>query len=236
MSSDPRTVNGIVAITEPEIPSATSLRPGQTLQRSAASAIARTAPPAMIPAVRYDISGTHRPAESRPRRKTGENVESPSPGARPELVLALVFELEARADDELADRPRDKDLARRGRALHALPDVDAQSADVATGAVNLSRVEACPDVDVQLLQRLADRVGAADRARRPVERRQEGVPAVFASRPPEATNLPPHAHVMLRLELPPFAVAQLGGALGGAHDVGEQDGGDGRSPRMTLRE
>ncbi len=81
-------------------------------------------------------------------------------------MLAPVFELEPGADHELPHRARHQDLPRRGRALHPLPDMHPEAADVASRAVDLAGMEPRADIETELLHRLADRVGAANRARR----------------------------------------------------------------------
>ena len=73
-----------------------------------------------------------------------------------------------------------------------------------------------------------DRLGAANRPGRPVEGGKEAVACRVLLLAPEAGELPPHQGVMLSEELTPRAVAELGGALRRADDVGEEQCGENR--------
>ena len=58
---------------------------------------------------------------------------------------------------------------------HAGADVDGDAADVVADQLALARVEAGADLEPERADGVADRAGAADRAGRPVEGREEAV-------------------------------------------------------------
>ena len=72
---------------------------------------------------------------------------------------------------------------------------------------------------------LGDRLRAANRPSRPVEGGEEAVAGRVLLLAPEPGQLAPNQGVMLTEQLAPRAVADLGGALGRADDVGEKQGG-----------
>ena len=102
-----------------------------------------------------------------------------------------------------------------------------EATEVSARAIDLAGMKAGPDLEADFGQRFANRVRAAEGAGGALEGGQEGIARGVRLATPEAADLPAHARVMLGLEFPPFAVAERGRTLGRAHDVGEQDGGDG---------
>ena len=85
-----------------------------------------------------------------------------------------------------------------------------------------ARVDPGPDLDREVLHRRDDRLGASNRAPRPVEGRQETIPGSVYLPALEPSDLLPCCLVMSDQEALPRSVLELGCALGRAHDVGEQ--------------
>ena len=102
-------------------------------------------------------------------------MEAPASRNALQLVLAAPLELDARAGDEVFDGARDEHLARACLRRHARPSVDGDAGDLVADELALARVHADPDLKAQRCHRLDDRLGAACRERRPVERCEEPV-------------------------------------------------------------
>ena len=71
-----------------------------------------------------------------------------------ELVRAAVFELEARAGDEVPDGARSEHLACARQRRHAGARVDGDAADFRTGELELAGVQAEPDLQAQRSRRI----------------------------------------------------------------------------------
>ena len=130
---------------------------------------------------------------------------SPEPATRSRTV---------RDDQHLARPPARRPARRCGRRSRASPS---------SRPLDLAGVHAGPDLEAERPDRVADRRGAADRPRRAVEEREEAVAG--------GVDLPPRKRASSRRtsgraveQVAPALVAELGGALGRADDVGEQDG------------
>src|SRR5262245_27335836 len=87
-----------------------------------------------------------------------------------------VVELEAGADDQLADRARHQQLSGAGQGADPGADVDRHPEDVVAYELDLTGVDPDPDLQPDRRQFVADRGGAADRPGRAVEGGQEPVP------------------------------------------------------------
>jgi hypothetical protein len=79
------------------------------------------------------------------------------------------------ADHQVADRAGGEDLPRGGCAHHPSGDVDSDATDVALAQLDLTGVEAGPDLEVDPGQLVAEGGGAADRPAGAVEGGQNAV-------------------------------------------------------------
>ncbi len=139
---------------------------------------------------------------------------------------AAFAEAEPRAGDEILDGARDEHFSGPRRLRDPGADVDCDPADLAVHHLALARVQAGAHVEAQVANTLGDRTGAADRARRPVETREEAVAGDVELGAAEANELAADQRVMTLEELPPRAVAELRCFRRRADDVGEEDGGE----------
>ena len=99
----------------------------------------------------------------------------PLVGHTPERVDAAVVELDPGAHDEILDGGGHEDLSRRGQRRDPGADVDGDAADIGPVELDLARVEAGPDLQPQVSDSGDDRLRAANRTSRTVERREESV-------------------------------------------------------------
>jgi len=92
--------------------------------------------------------------------------------------------------------------------------------------LDLTHVDAGPDLDTEPPHAGDGGLGAPDRLGGLIEGREEPVPRRVHLSAVEAFELPTDQRVMSADEPSPLLVTNLGGPLGRAHDVGEQDGGE----------
>src|SRR6476469_7436357 len=112
---------------------------------------------------------------SRSRSREVQRVELPLVGHTFEAVHAMRLEVESRSGDEILDGPSGEDLATLGQGHHPSSDVCSDAGDVVSGAIDLTRVQARTDIDVQLVQVIAHCSRASQRSFRSVERGEEPV-------------------------------------------------------------
>jgi hypothetical protein len=84
--------------------------------------------------------------------------------------------------------------------------------DVVALQLDFAGVQPAANSDAERLRALCDRRGAADRAGRPIKRREKAVPKVLYLATPEPRQMLAHGLVMLVEQRAPFAVTKLGGA------------------------
>src|SRR5919197_928590 len=165
------------------------------------------------------VSPSTRTSEACTGCTSASRIEPPCARDALQLVLAALLEGDPGAGDEVAYRARDEHLARFRERRDALAGVEART-----------------QLDAEPPDRLLDRVGGADRPRRPVECGEEAVPRGVDLLPAEPDELDPNGLVVRLEQLAPAPVAELHRALRRADDVGEEDGcedavGLGRRPR-----
>ena len=108
--------------------------------------------------------------------------------------------------------------------------------DPGLGDLELTGVQAGADLEVELPDRVPDCTRTADRPRGPVEGGEESVagdPDLLAAEPLQMVS---DERVMLVEECCPAPVAELGGPLGGADDVGEEHGCENAMGSLSRRE
>src|SRR5260370_41642123 len=88
-------------------------------------------------------------------------------------MRAAVLEDDPRTGHQVFDRARGQDLAGTGQPSDARADMHGKAADVVAHPLALAGVDAGSDLEPRLAEAIADGDGAADGARRPVERREE---------------------------------------------------------------
>src|SRR5215218_3908164 len=149
-------------------------------------------------------------------------IQPPLPRHAFQFALVPALELDPRAGDEILDGGRDEDLARGGRPGHSSTDRHRNARDLALVEFALARVHTGAHLEPDSAHALDDCLCAANRARRPVERGKEAITRGVLLLASESRQLAPYQRVMAFEELPPRTVAELGGALGRADNVGEE--------------
>src|SRR6266550_8925085 len=107
----------------------------------------------------------------------------------------------------------------RGLLESARGDVDTDASDVAIAHLDLARMDGCPDVEPQLDERLAQPERAAECAGGRVERGQDAIAGGLDELAVPSAHLRPRHLVVVIQQLAPSAIAQSGGAFGGADDI-----------------
>ena len=146
-------------------------------------------------------------------------------GWQVQVVLASVGELDARTSHQRWDGAGDEHLAGAGKGRDAGTDVDGQTGDVVASKFDLTGVNPGSYVNVQRLQGISDGQGAFDGATGAVEGGQEAIAGVVNLPAPESLELLSDRSVVAFEQVPPTSVPELRCPVGGAHDVGEQHGG-----------
>src|SRR5687768_12266551 len=109
-------------------------------------------------------------------RSVAHGEETPLAGDALQRPRAAVLELDPRSHDEVFHRARDQDLVRRSGGHDPSRQGACDPADVVAAQLHLAGVQPGPDLDAEPPPDfLADLAGAADRARRAVERREDAV-------------------------------------------------------------
>src|SRR5262245_42552499 len=149
--------------------------------------------------------------------------KAPGAGHAGELVLAALVEGDAGSGDDVLDRARHEHLAGLRRGGDPCGDVHGDPACAVVHLLDLARVHACPYVEPDHPERLADCRCAPDRARGAVEGRKDAVARHVDLASAKARELRAHEAMVLGEQVLPGAVAELRGSRGGADDVGEQE-------------
>jgi hypothetical protein len=117
----------------------------------------------------------------------------------------------------------DEHLSGSGEAADARADVHCEPADVVIGEqLAFAGVQTSANLQAQVMDPVADRDRAADRAAGTIEHRERSVAERLHEPPSVALDLLAHLDVVALKQRPPLAVTELGGTLGRADDVGEQ--------------
>jgi hypothetical protein len=111
--------------------------------------------------------------------------------------------------DEILDGARDEDLAGAGRGGDACAGVNRDSGGPVADDFAFARVEAHPDLELEVAQAVANRVGAANGARRTIEGGEKPVAGRVYLAPSVACDLSTYDAVVSRQEVAPGAVAEL---------------------------
>src|SRR5436190_10247426 len=151
----------------------------------------------------------------------GEHM--PLPGHTLQRVRPAILELDAGAGHQILHGPRYQDLVRVGQGGYACPDVDRDAPDLVSHELDLPRVDPCPNLQPDRVDRVDDRPGATDRTGRAVEGRQEPVARGVDLHTAERAELLTEQSVVPFEQLPPRPIADGARRVGGPDDVGEQD-------------
>src|SRR6185369_4761239 len=122
--------------------------------------------------------------------------EAPLPGHALKGARAAVDEPQARTGDEVLHGAGDEHFRRRGLGCHACAGVHGDATHVVAHELALPGVKACPDLDPERADGVADGAGAADGPRRAVEGGEEAVAGRLDLAAAEACELPAHERVM----------------------------------------
>src|SRR3990170_3129339 len=153
-------------------------------------------------------------------------VEAPGVFEAFQLVYAAVFKGKSRAHDEVLHRLRDEHLGWSCGGTDPGTDGDCHPSHLAVDPLAFTRVQPGPNFDSQRPNLLDDRLGTANCARRTIERGEEPIAGRVDLGSAIALEERPHRRVVAFDEFPPRAVAELGGFLRRADDVGEEDRGE----------
>jgi hypothetical protein len=123
-------------------------------------------------------------------------------------VNAAILEAEGRADDEILHGGGDEDLAGSRQSRNASPDRDGDSRKVIAVRLDLTGVQACPQLNPLPAHRGADRSGAPHGARWSVERGEEPVAQTMDLLAAEAGQLSACDAPVLLAKLTPAEVAK----------------------------
>src|SRR5262249_53017890 len=126
---------------------------------------------------------TYGPWAERGCLSSSDGVEVPFLRHSPERVRPSILEAEAGSRDEVDDRSRDEHLT-GPRLIHdPRAQIHRETADITVEQLQLSSVEAAPDLEIQCPDGLGYRACTVDGACRPVERGESSVACVFDDRP-----------------------------------------------------
>jgi len=138
---------------------------------------------------------------------------------------APVLEFDPRTRNQIANRPRDKYLARPSLSGHPRTGVDRDTSKLAADEFALPGMQSSSDLQAERMQTIADCARAADRSSRSVESRQEPVARRVNLLSPPASKLPAHESMVCLEQVTPAAITEVCRTLGGANDIGHQDSG-----------
>src|SRR5205807_410397 len=140
--------------------------------------------------------------------RSGGGVEVPLAGDPVERVHAAIAELEPGAGDEILDGAGDEHLARARLRRDAGARVHGDAGHLAVDDLALAGMQPESQLEVAPLDRLANRAGTADRARRSVERDEEAVAGCVDLAAAGALELASHDAAVLLEQIAPAAVAE----------------------------
>jgi hypothetical protein len=113
---------------------------------------------------------------------------------------------------------------RRSQARDPRRDVYCHACDVIASQLDLTGVQASPDLKADARDCIADRSCSPHRAGRPIERGEESVAGGLDLAPAAACQGGPHEPIVLVQQCAPLPVAERGRTNRRVHDIGEQDG------------
>src|SRR6266516_7965744 len=144
----------------------------------------------------------------------GERVEAPLAGHALQRLGAAILEREAGTGNEILDGLRHEHFAGAGLRGDARADVDGESGHLVADDLALTSVDAGPNLDPVFAQRAGNGVGAANRAHRSVEGREEAVPGGIELASPEAVEQAADDGMMLAERVRPRVVSVSHRTLG----------------------
>src|SRR6266508_155260 len=173
--------------------------------------------------------GSHHEQGARYRRSrltvgadAGDGEQLPLARHSFELRAASLAKVDPGAGDEVLDRTGNDHLTGSSLGGHACPDVNRDPTHLAIELLALARVQTSANLEAKVAHRVDDRVSAADRSCWTIEGGEEPVAGGVELTAAEAGELPTHTRVVLREQLAPAAVAELGQLRRRADDVGEE--------------
>ena len=129
-----------------------------------------------------------------------------------------VFELNARAHNQVFDGAGDKEFARVRERGHSMGDDHCESCDVLVSELDLSGMNAGAHLETEASAGVADGSCARDSPPRSVEGGQRAIAGRLDQLASEAGQLPIDGGVVAVEDLLPAPVTKAAGLLGGAHD------------------
>src|SRR5262245_23395104 len=147
-----------------------------------------------------------KPPSSQMSRGARDDEERPFTGQSFEHVRAALFESDPRACHKVFDGIRDEHFSGPRRRRDARADVDGDATDLVAEHFALTRMETAPYVEPERSHVVADSARTADRARRPVERREETVAGAIDLAAAKSYELAAHRRVVLLEQLAPSPI------------------------------
>jgi hypothetical protein len=160
---------------------------------------------------------------------------TPFAGDTLERLNAAVTETQPGAGDQVLYGARYKNLACTGKRRNARADVNGDAADIISDHLAFAGMEPGTNLDTERLDFLGNRTRAANPASRTVKGSEKAVARRFDFMAAKARKIAADRGVMLVEEIAPPLVAERGGPLGGADDVGEEYGSDRLRPAPANR-
>jgi len=199
---------------------------------AAAVLVVRVLYPDVTPSDAAEVVVPH--AEDRTRltaplrhRLGADGEDPPRSGNALELMFLAVREGLAGANDEVAHGAADEHFPRLGEAANACGNVYREATDVVIcQQFAFPRVKTGANLQAKCADSVADRDRAADRTAWAVEGGEHPVAERLNEPAPVSLHLFSHERVVLVEQHAPAAIAQFRRALGRAHDVGEENGGE----------
>ena len=150
----------------------------------------------------------------------------PFAGNTLEGLAAAVAEAQPGARHQVLYGARHQHLARTGERRDARADVNGNPTDIVVDHFAFAGMEPSTDFDPKRPDLLGNGAGAADAARRSVEGGKNAVAGRLDLMAAKACEIAPDRGVMTVEEITPAAVAERGGLLGRADDVGKENRGE----------
>src|SRR5215213_4173722 len=166
---------------------------------------------------------------------TGDSIDRPGPRNALQLVLAAGLEGDPGAGDEVLDGARHEHLPGRCARRDARAHVDGEARRLAVDQLALAGVDPGAHVETESLRALDELQRAPDRPRGAVEAGEEAVSGGVDFRAAVALQLPADERPLLREQLAPAPVAELGGSLGRADEIGEEERGENAVRNVARR-
>jgi hypothetical protein len=139
---------------------------------------------------------------------------------------AAVVEAQPRARYQILDCARHQNLASTGKRRNPRAYVNSDTANIVADHFALACMEPSTDLYAERPDFLGNGTGAANAARWTVKGGEKAVSSCFHFMASKAREIAPDRGVMIVEKIAPALIAECGGFLGRADDVGEENRGE----------